>query len=419
MSVSEPAEAAASLGGSPAYRAPQRAGSSKPLLSHAIAGHLNRTRLLQMLYDTGPSARSDLARMAQVTKTTIGSIVQPMIDEGILVEGEPRPSGVVGGKPARPLWFSPEGRPIVAVFLGPGVVRAALVSPVGTLLAQSAGTFAGDHATHDEILDDVVLTVERVLPPKGSPTPLGVGVAVAGMVDTDHGVIIDVNLAPRLAGLQLGPRLSEALGLSVHIDLHPRAQALGDRWFGDGRGIASFASLYIGEAIGAGFVTEGEVLRGIAGAGGEVGHTVVDFSGAMCRCGRRGCWETLATHRWLREQARVSDLPEAQLMTAERLVELCEQGSAAAAHLLDRYARHISIGLVNIQQTLAPGLFILHGDVVGGGEAFRDLIERHLRRGVAPRPESEPVIHFADAEDDITLLGAAGLVLSQSLSELA
>lgn len=374
-------------------------------------------RLMQILYDIGPASRAELARIAEVTKTTIGSIVQPLIDEGILVEGEPVRSSLSGGKPSRPVWFSPSGQPIVGVHLGPGTVRTALVSPTGEMRAQSSGQFSGTRSSQKSIVETVADCVEKVLPAEGQP--LGVGVAVGGMVDTDQGRIVAVNLAPRLTGLALGPLLSKRLGLPVQLDLHPRVQALGDRWFGQGRGVSSFASVYCGEAIGAEFVMDGSVHRGAAGAGGEVGHTVVDLGGAVCHCGRRGCWETIATHRWLRQAASDLTLKGARSMTTGRLVSLARDGSIEGQQLLERYARNLSVGLINIQQTLAPDLFILHGDVVEGGEPFRLLIEHYLDVGVALRPGVEPRILFANPGDDMALLGAAGLVLSESLKRLA
>jgi predicted NBD/HSP70 family sugar kinase len=400
------------------YRAPPRAASVPRLISQAGTGRLNRTRLLQILYDVGPVSRAELARISQVTKTTIGAIVQPMLDQGILVEGPPQPSSVLGGKPARPLWFSPDGRPLVAVYLGPSTVRAALVRPTGSIVRQTSARFSAIKLSQSAIIQCVVSCVELVLPTDRTAV-LGVGVAVGGIVDTDSGRIIEVNLAPRLAGLEVGPQLSQRLGLPVHIDLHPRIQALGDRWFGSGRRTSSFASVYCGEAIGVGFVIDGAVHRGAAGAGGEAGHTIVDHNGAVCRCGRRGCWETVATHRWLRSQASKIGLPGARSLSVGPLARLSAEDHPGAQSLLDRFARNLSVGLINLQQLLAPGLFILHGDVVEGGEELRILIQRYVREGIRSHPGGEPTITFASRKDDMTMLGAAGLVLSQSLELLA
>lgn len=399
------------------YHAPHKPASAPRLISQSATGRLNRTRLLEILYDIGPTTRAELARIAEVTKTTIGSIVQPMIDEGILIEGDPRPSSALGGKPARPIWFSPSGRPVVAVHLSPDLARVGLVTPTGKITAESTAKFSGTTSDPEDIVYRIAAAIEQVLPHPSAARPLGIGVAVAGIVDTDTGRIVEVNLAPRLFGLQLGPILSRRLGLPVFIDHHPRVQALGDRWFGPGRGVSSFASLYCGEAIGAGFIIGGSVHRGGGGAGGEVGHTIVDLAGAMCRCGRRGCWETIATHRWIRAQAALKGLPGAATLTVGPLATLAAT-DARAADLLNRYARNVAVGIINIQQTLAPGLFVLHGDVVEGGELLRSLVEEHVLLGVAGHPSGDARVEFATTGDDLTLLGATGLVLSQSLELL-
>jgi predicted NBD/HSP70 family sugar kinase len=401
----------------PRYRAPARVPSAPRLISPAGAGQVNRTRLLQILYDVGPTSRAQLARISRVTKTTIGAIVQPMIDDGILVEGEPQQSSSQGGKPARPIWFSPVDRPTVAVHLLPGTVRAALVSLTGSVITESSANFEATELDHDVIIDCVTSCIQDVLPSDGGAV-LGVGVAVGGIVNTDEGRIVEVNLAPGLAGLELGPLLSRRLGLPVHLDHHPRVQALGDRWFGSGRRASSFASIYCGEAIGVGLVIDGAVHRGVAGAGGEVGHTIVDLGGTVCRCGRTGCWETIASHRWLQAEAAIAGLPAADALTVGPLARLAGDDHAGAEELFDRFARNVAIGIINLQQILAPGLFILHGDVVQGGEELRERVQKYVLDGIPVHAGGAPAITFASADDDITLLGAAALVLSQSLDLL-
>lgn len=402
--------------GSRDLRQRYRAGAS--LISPTTAAEVNRSRILQALYDLGPLTRADLARLAGVTRATIGTIVQPMIDQRVLVEREAQPSSAAGGKPARPLWFSPSSRPIAAVHLLPGRVRAALVNVAGTVLTRTSGGFPANTKHADVVVDCIVECLRQVLPAEGVPV-LGVGIAVAGMVDTDTGTILAINLAPGLAGLPIGPLVAERIGAPVHIDLHPRTQALGDRWFGQGRGVSSFASIYTGEAIGVGLVLDGRIHRGAGGAGGEIGHTIVDLDGELCRCGKRGCWETIATHRWLRAEAARLDLPSARRMTAGPLARLAAKGHQHAAELFDRYAWNLAVGIANLQQILAPDLFILHGDAPAGGEALRSRIEYHVQDNLPPRPGGHPQIAFTDLDDDATLLGAAGLVLSHSLQLVA
>ena len=246
--------------------------------------------------------------------------------------------------------------------------------------------------------------------------PVGIGIAVGGMVDSDRGSIVSMNLAPHLKGLELGPRMSQAFGVAAHVDLHPRAQALGDFWFGQGRGLNSFISLYTGEAIGAGIVLGGAIHRGPAGSGGEVGHTFVDFDGERCRCGQRGCWETIATFRWLRRQGHVRGLSQAPRLTAARLCSLVERGNATADELLHQYGRNVAIGIANLHQTLAPEAIIFHGDVATGGDRLLGYVNDSLTEMVPWHPSGLPRLLAAPAAtDESTLRGAACIGVAKAL----
>jgi predicted NBD/HSP70 family sugar kinase len=386
----------------------------RSLLSSSMVGSTNRGLVMQALFDLGPTSRVELARLAGVNRTTISGIVQPLIDTEVLVENDPVPNNRNGGKPARPLWFSPNARPICGVLLMPEAVHACVVTLGGQILAENRMPLPDGTGPVRPIVKIILKSVSAALSEASRP-PLGIGVAVGGMVDTDQGSIVAVNLAPALNGYPLAGELSRRFGLPVRLDHHPRALLVGDRWFGKGRGVPQFAVVYTGEVLGGALYFDGHLYRGASGAGGELGHTFVQVDGEVCRCGRRGCWDTIATLGWLRRHARASGLPNADAMDSGMLVALAGEGVEDAAELLDRYARNVAVGIANLQQTVAPNYFILHGDVVLGGKRMIDTIAEHVRQLVPARPGGAIEIVAGDAGDQAALLGAAGLVLSDLL----
>lgn len=391
--------------------APRLAHVRRPLLSSSLVGTANRGRVIQALYDLGPTSRAELARAAGVNRTTISGIVQPLVDQNVLVEMDPSPSRAGGGKPARPLWFSPDARPVCGVLLMPEAVHACIVTLEGEIQAEERLPLPAGNGPIKPIVRTIVDCIRHMLAAAGRP-PLGIGVAVGGMVDTDKGSIVMVNLAPSLSGYPLAAELHRRFRMPVRIDHHPRALLVGDRWFGKGRGLGQFAAVYTGEVLGGAFYLEGHLHRGTAGAGGEIGHTFVQVDGALCRCGRRGCWDTIATLGWLRREAKAAGLRDAGRMDSERLTALVDDGQPGAANLLDRYARNVAIGVANLQQTLALDVYILHGDVVRGGDRLIERIANHVRQLVPLRPGAEINLVPGDAGDEAALRGAAGLVLS-------
>ncbi len=298
---------------------------------------------------------------------------------------------------------APAPRTLGAVELVPGRVRAAVLTMSGTVLHRAEAAYDAGSADGAAV-DAALARAAEVFTGRGV---VGVGVAAAGLVDPDAGLIIEVNDVRALRGYPVTEALRALVGVPVRVEHRARVQVLGDRWFGAGRGRRTFASVSTGEVLGVGILYEGEVLAPHGGRSGA--HMTVSASGEPCTCGGRGCWKTLATTRWLRARALAAGLgPEVSLAA---LVDRADD--ATARRVVAEYAANLALGLVNVQQLFAPGLFVLHGEAREGGERFRGLIERRLRSDSAQVGAEEPRVEVNQAAvDDVALLGGAGLVLS-------
>ncbi|MFH8441939.1 ROK family protein [Streptomyces sp. NPDC018026] len=293
-------------------------------------------------------------------------------------------------------------RRLGAVELVPGRVTAAVLSMGGRVLDRTEASYDAAGATPADI-DGALAGVAGVF---AAHEVQGIGVAAAGLVDPGTGLILEVNDVPALHGFPVTERLGALTGVGVRVEHRARLQVLGDRWFGAGRGRRTFASVSTGEVLGVGVLYDGEVLAPPGGRSGA--HMTVSASGELCTCGNRGCWKTLATTGWLRAGARAAGLG-----AAVSLAELVGSGDPLAGRVVEEYAHNLALGLVNVQQLFAPGLFILHGEAREGGERFRTVVEERLRNAVAFAGAEQPrVLVGTAAVDDVALLGGAGLVLS-------
>ena len=305
-----------------------------------------------------------------------------------------------GERPALRLVPAPVAAPsaagpvLGAVELLPGRVRAALLDLAGAVRWRAEAAYARTAAPAG--IAAALAEVARF-----PAAPAAIGVASAGLVDAGSGTIIEVHEVPALHGYPIADVLGRLTGVPVHVEHRARLQVLGDRWFGPGQGRSTFASVSTGEVLGVGLLFDGEVLAPPGGRSGA--HMTVAASGRECTCGARGCWKTVATTPWLRGEAQRRGL------AAQTVREL------AGDPLLDEYAGNIALGLVNIQQLFAPGLFVLHGEAAEGGDPFRARIEQRLREDSSWATGAEPprVVVNESPADDVALLGGAGLVLSK------
>jgi predicted NBD/HSP70 family sugar kinase len=388
---------------------PKRPPLDGQLLTPSDIGDVNRSRVLQAFCDYGPLSRADLAKMAGVTRATIGNIVLGLVESGLVEEIEaPERSGRVG-KPGRPLWFGPSAGLTGAVSLEAHGVRTALVNARGDTIDEAGAAFPDD-PSEAAVIDVVDAALAAVLP-RPAKDVLGIGIAVPGVCDTATGSILGSGQLPMLEGTTLADEIAERFGRPVLVDNDSRAQALGEKWFGKGRQVQTFASVQTGHGIGVGLVIGGVVLRGPHGEAGEAGHTSVVRDGALCRCGLRGCWETIATIEWLREEAKRRGIGGARTLDARTLAAREDEPSR---RLLRDYAANISIGLANLAQVVRPSLFILHGDAAQGGETLRSLVEEETKARVLPHIRDGIEVVCSDLDAKASLLGAAGLVLSET-----
>ncbi|HEX9888580.1 MAG TPA: ROK family transcriptional regulator [Nitriliruptorales bacterium] len=379
------------------------------LLSPSAVGDINRSRVLQALWDHGPQSRADLARLAGVTRGTIGNIVQSLLEAALLEEGEPRTGQV--GKPAVPLWFTEQAGLTPVATLDSSGVQAALVNARGDVLVHEERPFDGAELDVDTTRC-AVLDALAAVAGAARTAPIGVGIAVPGVYDPAARAVLGSTPVPALVGDWLPSAVEDALGLPVVVENDSRVQALGEKWFGDGRGLRTFASLQTGHGLGVGMVIDGQVFRGGNAHAAEFGHTCVVVDGDLCVCGLRGCWETIATLRWLRAQARASGLPRPRSVTGARLAEHAAT-DGAARRLLERYADHLAVGIANLQQVFAPETVILHGDAAAGGELLRGLIEDRTRTRVFPGNADEVDVRISTLGARAGLVGAAALVFSE------
>jgi glucokinase len=190
----------------------------------------------------------------------------------------------------------PSRRPdaILAVDIGATRFRAALVDPRGALIDRTsvlvpiADGPESLYTTLIGVIDEMLGVAERrVLRVRG------VGVACAGPVERDVETVSPLGLSWR--DFPLRSRLSEFTGLPVYGDLDARGLALAEGWLGAAQGHANFCSITISATVGGGVLLDNELLDGQSGAGGQVGHVIVEPGGRRCACGAQGCLEAEAS----------------------------------------------------------------------------------------------------------------------------
>lgn len=247
------------------------------------------------------------------------------------------------------------------------------------------------------------------------------GVGCAGLVDRSGVVATSPNI-PAIADFPLRSLLTERLRRPVVVENDATAALRGEMEGGAASGLADALLVTFGTGIGAALLLDGEIRRGAHGLAGEAGHMIVAPDGPECLCGRRGCWERLASGdalgRAAREAAGAGKAPALRdraagridALRGEHVGELATAGDPVARRLLRECSAWVALGLNNLILVLSPEVVVLGGGLSELGEVFlapvRDaLSEIFVEQGRRPRVE----VRRARYGDRAGVIGAAHL----------
>jgi glucokinase len=236
---------------------------------------------------------------------------------------------------------------------------------------------------------------------------VGVGAGVPGIVDGATGAIRgEAHNVPELGGLPLARLLTRALGVPAAVDNDVNALALGEWTWGAGRGARSLVLLALGTGVGGGIVLDGQLYRGAAGFGGELGHVPVKLDGRECVCGGRGCLKAyVAGPDLAAEGARRLGRP---VDTAE-LFQLAGAGDAAAAAVVDEALEALAAGLTIIVNGLNPERLLLAGGIARALAPRAAELRARLARRAYAGALATTRLRFLSLDKQTTVRGGAAL----------
>ena len=267
----------------------------------------NRNSVLRLLYPDHWLSRADVAKLTGLSKSSASGVVTSLIDDGLIhEEGRRIISGP--GKPAVLLHLDPNARQIIAIDVSrPTELIGVVTNLVGEIQAR-AQLLVNDGEQLD--IDPIVELIEELRDELNAPL-LGVGVASPGTVDRSGTVLKASNLG--WENVPIAARLEERIGVGVRVDNNANAAALGEYQYGVGREDMMFVQ--IAQGVGAGMVLNDQVVVGTLFSAGEIGHVVVDSNGVICRCGKRGCLETMTSLPSLRKRLNAEPSERDRILT--------------------------------------------------------------------------------------------------------
>ena len=309
----------------------------------------------------------------------------------------------------------------IGVDIGGTNLKAGMVNEEGRILATQKMKIA--QIDHQETLAWTIVAMIQDLA-HATETPLdqisSVGVGVPGAVEIRSGSIIYTCNLP-LKNVPLRRLFHRYLQLPLYIENDANCAAVGEYYIGAGRNSKRFVTVTLGTGIGGGIIHNGKIFHGSNGMAGEVGHMCIEADGALCACGRRGCWEQYASASALKRMTVEAVEQNPRSILAQVVAEnsgkvsgqsafiAARQGDPVGQEVCDTYIRYLSIGLANVVNIFQPDTLAIGGGI--SHEADEQLLipvrEQVARQTIPCNRDKMTRIVKAELGNQAGIIGAA------------
>jgi len=247
---------------------------------------------------------------------------------------------------------------------------------------------------------EVVTAIREALAETGWTQPDTIGVGAPAPMDMRTGRILGCPNLPHWNGVEVVRELGNAFGCPVYLANDATCAAIGELAFG--YRARDFVYITWSTGIGGGVVTGGRVAWGATGQAGEIGHMVLRLDGPLCRCGKQGCLEAIASGVGI---ARMAQERFGQDLSAQRVIERAEGGDPVAGDIVATACQALGQGIAILWEILEPELIVLGGGLTGSWGFLGPPVVAAARR----MARCVPRVELTRLGDDVGLLGAVAL----------
>ena len=263
---------------------------------HALVRRTHEERVLSALRTHGALSRNELARRTGLSRTTLSEIGSELLRRGAIVVADTDAATRSGsGRPAERLALDPASGQFLGVDFGHRRVHVAAADASHDVIAQAVDRYPED-TPWEERIERAFALIQRMSDETGVHFGAlqGIGIGVPGPYTNTNGEVPAVSWKKLPAPVGVDVAFSTRFGAPVVVDNNTRLAALAEAIAGPDA-VDNLVYLRLSDGVGGGLVVAGRLVTGSRGFAGEIGHITADPQGIPCRCGKRGCLETVAS----------------------------------------------------------------------------------------------------------------------------
>ncbi len=392
--------------------------------------HINLSAIMNYIRVEAPISRSMLAKKTGLNKATITNLVGELVQRNFIQEVGLETNGL--GRPSMKLRLNPAAGFIIATEIG-----VDFVSVIGTDFLPKIIFQATEKTNPEMTVDDVLgILVKNIHQAHEACTKeigdkcLGLALGVPGLVDYEEGVLL---FAPNLKwkDIPLKQVLTSDFSAPVFIDNEANLATYGEYYFGAAAQHPDVLYLSAGVGLGGGILHNTQLLRGVNGMAGELGHFTMMPDGELCGCGNRGCWETLvslrALFRYVEAALKVQtgsvlwDWTHGDLsqLSLDLIIAAAREGDPAALASLEKIGQFLGIGIASFINALNPDIVVFGGIMSDAWEFLEPVVDSEILKRALPWNRKGTRVVLAQHGNNACLMGGIATVFQAIISQPA
>ncbi|MBT7616787.1 MAG: ROK family protein [Calditrichaeota bacterium] len=206
----------------------------------------------------------------------------------------------------------------------------------------------------------------------------GIGIGIPGLIDNNSFKVINSQNIDILDGHAVASDLTRKTGLPVVMSNDADCMAIGEGLSGAAKDVKHYIAVTLGTGVGGAIVSNGVLIQGVNGGGGEIGHMSIDMNGPECSCGALGCLEAYIGREGIRHYVKAS-YPKLVDTSLKKLCEMAIKGNESAANIYWHIGHYLGIGLASLVNIFNPQIIVVGGGIAGAGDLLLKPLENELK----------------------------------------
>lgn len=376
-------------------------------------------KVIKYLYVNGPQSTADLCKMLKISAPNMITILGELVEKNLI---EKRGRGVsIGGRKPDLYGITQNCFYVIGVEVGNYTTRMAIFNSVNEKLSP-VREFSIVLANDPSSLERFVESVQQFIAESGIDTArlIGVGISMPGLIDSVKGVN---HTYWNFSKKSLVAILEDKLKRPVFIENDAKAMALAEFRLGKAKGKKDVLVLLLDWGVGLGMILDGKLYKGTSGFAGEFSHMPMVEDGILCRCGKLGCLETVASGiaivRMAEEGIRAGktsmlmnvDQTKPLKLDLAQVVDAALVGDQYAIGILAEIGKNLGKGISSLIQLLNPELIVLCGKISEADQYLTTPVQQAIQTHAMKQLSERTQIGISSLGPEIGILGSLAVVM--------